>query len=154
MDGEKWVPIRTGRLPKDKEHVQVTYIGFNDKKPYCNEFAYRKDGKWYWSSDDGNVLVDITAWKYNCKPYIEEETTMNKQDFLNYIIDYAVCTGWEDCHGKDQIRALFTSWCLIFHIDADTKECDEALNVIYWRAAMEELIEYEDYERFMIEFIV
>lgn len=79
---------------------------------------------------------------------------MNKQEFLNYIIDYAVCTGWEDCHGKDQIRALFTSWCLIFHIDADTKECDEALSVIYWRAALEELIEYENYEQFMIEFIV
>ena len=79
---------------------------------------------------------------------------MNKQDFLNYIIDYATHTGWEDCRGKDQIRALFTSWCLIYHIDADTKECDDALNVIYWRAAMEELIEYEDYEQFMIEFIV
>ena len=79
---------------------------------------------------------------------------MDKQEFLNYIIDYAIGAGWEDCHGKDQIRALFTSWCLIFRIDADTKECDEALNVIYWRAALEELIEYENYEQFMIEFIV
>ncbi len=79
---------------------------------------------------------------------------MNRQEFLNYIIDYAIHTGWEDFRGKDQIRSLFTSWCLIYHIDADTKECDDALNVIYWRAAMEELIEYEDYERFMIEFIV
>lgn len=79
---------------------------------------------------------------------------MNKQDFLNYIIDYAICIDWEDCHGKDQIRALFTSWCLIFHIDADEKECDEALNVIYWRAALEEVAEYKDYEQFMIEFIV
>ena len=79
---------------------------------------------------------------------------MDKKEFLNYVIDYAICVGWEDFHGKDQIRALFTSWCLIFHIDADTKECDETLNVIYWRAAMEEVVEYEDYERFMIEFIV
>ena len=79
---------------------------------------------------------------------------MNKEEFLNYIIDYAIHTGWEDCHGKDQIRALFTSWCLIFRIDADTKECDEALNVIYWRSALEELVEYKDYEQFMIEFIV
>ena len=69
-------------------------------------------------------------------------------------MDYAICTVWEDFHGKDQIRALFTSWCLIFHIDADTKECDDTLNSIYWRAAIEELIEYKDYERFMIEFIV
>ena len=79
---------------------------------------------------------------------------MNKQEFLNYIIDYAIHTGWEDWNGKDQIRALFTSWCLIFHIDADTKECDDALNVIYRRAMLEELIEYKDYEQFMIEFIV
>lgn len=79
---------------------------------------------------------------------------MNKQDFLNYIIDYAVCTGWEDCHGKDQIRALFTSWCLIFHIDADTKECDEALMTIYSRAAIDEVIDYKLYELFMIEFVV
>ena len=42
---------------------------------------------------------------------------------------------------------------LVFNL-SDTKECDDALNVIYWRAAMEELIEYEDYEQFMIEFIV
>ncbi|MBC5688164.1 hypothetical protein H8S37_04350 [Mediterraneibacter sp. NSJ-55] len=79
---------------------------------------------------------------------------MNKKEFLNYIIDCAICCGWEDCHGKDQIRALFTSWCLIFHIDADTKECDDALSILYLRAAMEEVIEYKDYEQFMIEFIV
>lgn len=79
---------------------------------------------------------------------------MNKQDFLNYIIDYAICTGWEDWNGKDQIRALFTSWCLIFHVDADTEECDDALNTIYRRAVMEELVKYEDYQRFMIEFII
>lgn len=79
---------------------------------------------------------------------------MNKQEFLNYIIEYAIHTGWEDWNGKDQIRALFTSWCLIFHIDADTKECNDALNLIYWRAAMEELVEYEEYEQLMIEFIV
>ena len=79
---------------------------------------------------------------------------MNKQEFLNYIIDYAIHTGWEDVHGKDQIRALFTSWCLIFHIDADTKECDEALMTIYSRAAIDEVIDYELYELFMIEFVV
>ena len=79
---------------------------------------------------------------------------MNKKEYLNYIIDYAIGAGWEDCHGKDQIRALFTSWCLIFHIEADTKECDDALNTIDWRGEMEELVEYEEDEKFMIEFIV
>ena len=79
---------------------------------------------------------------------------MDKQEFLNYIIDYAIGAGWEDFHGKDQIRALFTSWCLIFHIDANTTECDDALYVIYWRAEMEELVEFEEYKQFMIEFVV
>ena len=79
---------------------------------------------------------------------------MNKQDFLNYIIDYAVHTGWEDYHGKDQIRALFTSWCLIFRVDADTSDCDDALRKIYIIAAMDELIEYTEYIRFMLKFIV
>ena len=79
---------------------------------------------------------------------------MNKKEFLNYIIDYAIHIGWEDFHGKDQIRALFTSWCLIFRIAVDTKECGDALYIIYWRAEMEELVEYEEYKQFMIEFIV
>ena len=79
---------------------------------------------------------------------------MNKQEFLNYIIDFALHTGWEDYNGKDQIRALFTSWCLIYRIDADTKECDDALMKIYSKAAIDEVIDYKLYELFMIEFIV
>ena len=79
---------------------------------------------------------------------------MNKKEFLDYIVDYAAYSGWEDGNAKDQIRALFTSWCLIFHIDADTKRCDAALNDIYWCAELEELIEYEDYGRFMVALIV
>lgn len=79
---------------------------------------------------------------------------MNKQEFLQYIIDYAIHVGWEDLHGKDQIRSLFTSWCLIFYVDADTSYCDNALRKIYTRAAMDEVTEYEGYIRFMLEFIV
>ena len=79
---------------------------------------------------------------------------MEKKDFLEYIKSYAVCTGWEDFHGKDQIRALFTSWCLIYHIDTDTVECDHALSQIYTIADLKELVEYEEYKQFMIEFIV
>ena len=79
---------------------------------------------------------------------------MNKQEFLQYIIDYAIHVGWEDLHGKDQIRSLFTSWCLIFYVDADTSDCDNALHEIYTRVAMDEVTEYEEYIRFMLEFIV
>lgn len=80
---------------------------------------------------------------------------MNKQEFLNYIIDYSIYNSWEDFYGKEQIRSLFTSWCLIFHVDSDTQECNDALNVIYWRAAIiKELIEYGEFKKFMIQFIV
>lgn len=55
---------------------------------------------------------------------------------------------------KIRLDHFFTSWCLIFRIDADMKERDDALVEIYNKAAMEELVEYTDYKRFMIEFIV
>lgn len=51
-----------------------------------------------------------------------EENVMNKEEFLNYIIDFAVDTLWDDLKRREQLRALFTSWCFIFGIDADTKE--------------------------------
>lgn len=34
---------------------------------------------------------------------------MKKKEFLNYIIKFSIHNGWEDFHGKDQLRALFTS---------------------------------------------
>lgn len=48
---------------------------------------------------------------------------MSKEEFLNYIIDFAVDTLWDDLKRREQLRALITSWCFIFGIDADTKEC-------------------------------
>lgn len=69
MDCETWIPVSTGKFPDDMEDVQVTYIGFTDGRPYCDEFAYRNGSQWRWSHDDGVVMVDIIAWKHNCKPY-------------------------------------------------------------------------------------
>ena len=34
--------------------------------------AYRNDEKWYWSLDDCEVNVEITAWKKKCEPYKAE----------------------------------------------------------------------------------
>ena len=79
---------------------------------------------------------------------------MNKKEYLNYIIDYAISAGWEDWNAKDQIRALFTSWCLIFHIDADTLECDIALRQIYYDGELKELVDWNNYEPFMVELVV
>lgn len=72
MKDNYWVPISSGLFPQDLEDVQVTFIGYNDHKPHCEGFAYRNEGAWYWSIDDEEVTVEVTAWKYNCKPYIKE----------------------------------------------------------------------------------
>lgn len=34
---------------------------------------------------------------------------MIKEEFLNYIIDFAMDTDWEDLKRREQLRALFTS---------------------------------------------
>lgn len=79
---------------------------------------------------------------------------MEKEKFLNYICDFMKSGGWEDCNIKDQTRALFTSYCLIFGIDADTHICDISLKSIYDTGRLEEFVNYEEYERFMIQYIV
>ena len=72
MENKNWIPVNSGIFPDDMEDVQVTFIGYNDHVPHCEAFAYRNEGKWYWSLDDCEVNVEITAWKKNCEPYKAE----------------------------------------------------------------------------------
>lgn len=74
MENNHWIPISSGILPNDMEDVQITFIGYGDKKPHCEAFAYKNKEKWYWSLDDEEVRVKITAWKTNCLPYIADKT--------------------------------------------------------------------------------
>ena len=76
---------------------------------------------------------------------------MNKEEFLIYIIDFAINTEWEDLKRRERLRILFTSWYFIFGVDADTKECDDVLGVICFRGAFQMIEEFEGY---MIELIV
>lgn len=76
---------------------------------------------------------------------------MSKEEFLNYIIDFATDTDWDDLKRREQLRALFTSWCFIHGIMADTKECDDVLGEIYFRVAFEM---EEEFENYMVELIV
>ena len=66
---ENWISTSTGLFPNEMEHVQVTFIGYNDQEPHCYAFAYRNDNQWFWTLDDTPVKVKITAWQYNCNPY-------------------------------------------------------------------------------------
>ena len=69
MENNNSIPVSSGLFPDEQEDVQVTFIGYNDHVPYCVAFAYRKDEEWYWSLNDSEVRVEITAWKKNCEPY-------------------------------------------------------------------------------------
>lgn len=69
-----WVPVSSGEFPEEGAIVQVTYLAYYDNKPMCDCFAYISDGTWYWSVDNEQVRVKITAWKRNCEPYTGEQT--------------------------------------------------------------------------------
>lgn len=66
-----WIPVSSGVFPEDENlAVQVTYLGYHDKLPYCDAFAYYRNGNWYWLDDyNKSVAVEITAWRFNCEPY-------------------------------------------------------------------------------------
>ena len=77
-----------------------------------------------------------------------------KNELLNYLIDYMIQENWENKNVKEQARAIFTTICCVGNIEADTKECDEILSTLYLRSDLEFLIEYEEFEDFMLELIV
>ena len=77
-----------------------------------------------------------------------------KNELLNYLIDYMIQENWENKNVKEQARAIFTTICCVRNIEADTRECDNILFVLYWRSVLGELIEYEEFEDFMLELIV
>ena len=77
---------------------------------------------------------------------------MSKEEFLNYITDFAANTLWREFNERERLRALFTSYCLVYGVDADTKECDDILFII--REALEFQADVEVFECYMIELIV
>lgn len=64
----KWIPVSSGKFPKEEERVQVTYLSCYDNKPMCGAFAFRREGVWVWDNYE-DVIVEIVAWKKICKPY-------------------------------------------------------------------------------------
>lgn len=64
----KWIPVSSGKFPKEEERVQVTYLSCYDNKPLCDAFAFRRNGLWIWDNYE-DVVVEIVAWKKIGKPY-------------------------------------------------------------------------------------
>ena len=78
----------------------------------------------------------------------------NYDELLHYIRKFAIDNDWEDENVPEQIRAFFTTWAFLFHVDADSRSCSQTLFAIYTLAGLDEIISYDDFEHFMVKLIV
>lgn len=53
-----------------------------------------------------------------------------------------------------QARAMFVAICMVGDIEADTSIAENMLLDLYCNTGLENLMEYEDFENFMYEYIV
>lgn len=76
-------------------------------------------------------------------------------EILKYLNQFLIESNWLDENIPEQARALFTSWCLMEDVDADTGKCDRTLLMLYDNTALESVdITYDEFEDFMIGLIV
>lgn len=76
-------------------------------------------------------------------------------EILKYLNQFLIQSNWLDENVPEQARALFTSWCLMENVDADTRKCDTTLLILYDNAALESVdITYDEFENFMVGLIV
>lgn len=79
---------------------------------------------------------------------------MNHELLFEYLKGFMSEGGWHDGNLAEKYRAIFTTLCFVGDIDADTAKCDNMLLELYNECDMEEFVEYDDFEMFMIELIV
>ena len=76
-------------------------------------------------------------------------------DVLKYLKDFMIQSYWLDENVPERARAIFTTWCLMNYIDADTVACAAALVELYVSACLEDVdVGYDDFRNYMIELIV
>lgn len=75
-------------------------------------------------------------------------------DNLNLLKNFMITENWDYNNVPEQVRAIFTTICIIGNIQADTLQGDSILKDLYEKSALEDLIEYDDFENFMYELIV
>lgn len=83
---------------------------------------------------------------------------MDKKAFWLYIIGFTKDqkTNFDEDFSdilSQQLRALFTSYCLVFDINADTAESDVCLWDIFDMTGLDDKLQ-EDFENFMLGFLV
>lgn len=77
-----------------------------------------------------------------------------KNKLFDYLETFMLTNEWLCGNTPKQARAIFTTLCFVGWIDADTAECDNILHTLYTDTSMENIMEYEEFESFMIELIV
>lgn len=76
-------------------------------------------------------------------------------EVLEYLREFLIQSYWLDENVPEQARALFTSWCLMENVDADTKKCDTMLLMLYDNADLESVdITYDKFKNFMVGLII
>lgn len=78
---------------------------------------------------------------------------MNRKEIEEFIISFASSYEWSENNTSEQLRAFFTTWAFLFHIDADTSVCDSFLLEIYSHIKGEKP-SYNDFEWYMLDYIV
>lgn len=74
---------------------------------------------------------------------------------IEYLIDFLIQSYWQDENVPRQARALFTSWCLMENVIADTEKCDAMLLRLYNVSGMKWVdVPFEEFKTFMINLIV
>jgi len=73
----------------------------------------------------------------------------------DYLFEFLEESDWEDENIPEQIRAIFTTICLVERIDADTMYCDNLILRIFQKLDEKgESLNYDDFENFMLQYIV
>lgn len=75
-------------------------------------------------------------------------------ELYNYLRSFMLESEWNNWNTAKQCRAIFTTMCLVGNIDVDTSGCDNMLIYLYNETGMEDIMNYDDFEMFMVELIV
>ena len=77
-----------------------------------------------------------------------------KDKLLNYLKNFMLGNDFEYENTLKVCRAIFTTVCFVENIDADTSECDNILSSLYYEANMDAVMDYDEFENYMVELIV
>ena len=84
----------------------------------------------------------------------KEDKTMVKE-LYGKLKHFMITENWYSNENiPRQARAMFVTICIVGDIEADTNEAENLLLDLYCTTGIENLMEYEDFEKFMYEYMV